>query len=115
MNLTHLEMLEIMFNGVTGDFLVTGLDKLKWIKSGSNEFSGNLPPVGGCVVDITLSDNLFSGTVPREWESLPKLETVHLQNNQLSGKLPGPLHEGILLLLTILGGRQLVANWSTFF
>ena len=51
-------------------------------------FDGIACNVGGFVIQIDLSNQDFTGSVPTELSSFPSLSTIKLQYNTLSGTIP---------------------------
>ena len=67
------------------------LTNLEHLDARKNNFIGNIPPEIGQLKNLrrlTLSCNLFSGSIPVEVCSLPNLEILNLEYNDLTGELP---------------------------
>ncbi|GMH06657.1 hypothetical protein Nepgr_008497 [Nepenthes gracilis] len=112
-NLLYLDLSSNNFVGLIGDALA-GCDKLSYLNISNNQFSGSFPSlptsnleylyVGsngfqgeihknladacGTLVEIDLSLNNLSGTIPPGFASCSLLETFDVSYNNLSGELP---------------------------
>jgi Leucine-rich repeat (LRR) protein len=75
-----------------------------------NRLSGTIPDeLGNCVVvvDLLLSNNMFSGSIPRSLSRLTNLTTLDLSGNLLSGSIPLELGDAVTLQGLYLGQNQL--------
>ncbi|CAL8998152.1 unnamed protein product [Prunus brigantina] len=81
---------------------------------GSNQFNGSLPLVSSTVKTLDLSYSSFSGTLFHFFcnnNSEPKaLESLHLDNNRLSGKIPDCFRNWKKLLAVNLDSNNLIGN-----
>ena len=55
---------------------------------GSNSLQGAVPSLPASIVEIQLFHNMFTGTIPLQWNSLKKLKTISLHHNCFSGSFP---------------------------
>ncbi|RVX12757.1 putative inactive leucine-rich repeat receptor kinase XIAO [Vitis vinifera] len=65
---------------------------LKWLYISNNNIQGEIPAVGFAnlsnLVDLYMTENNFSGSVPPQLFHLPLLQCLSLDGNSLSGKVP---------------------------
>ncbi|ESR34743.1 hypothetical protein CICLE_v10004265mg [Citrus x clementina] len=82
-----------------------------------NRLSGPIPEeLGSCVVvvDLLLNNNMLSGKIPGSLSRLTNLTTLDLSRNQLTGPIPSEFGDSIKLQGLYLGNNQLTGSipWS---
>ncbi len=92
--LTNLELLGLGNNEFTGPIFggVVNLVKLKKLDMGNNQFDGSVPADIGNLVALTeldLSNNQLSGALPATISGLVNLTTALFNDNQFDGTVPG--------------------------
>ncbi|KAJ0967117.1 hypothetical protein J5N97_024034 [Dioscorea zingiberensis] len=100
---SNLCRLDLSFNGISGkvpsslEFNVrkykSYLDSIdSKLDLSSNFFEGPLPHSVGNVESLALSNNSFSGPLPQDiHETMPKLKSLYLSMNQITGTIPSNL------------------------
>ncbi|XP_047964020.1 probable inactive receptor kinase At4g23740 [Salvia hispanica] len=91
--LSHLQILSLRSNGLTGSFPadLLQLPDLIGLHLQSNAFEGPLPSDLSLWKNLTalnLSDNDFNGSIPSSFLNLTHLTLLNLANNSLSGDVP---------------------------
>ncbi|XP_061349673.1 receptor-like protein EIX2 [Gastrolobium bilobum] len=77
-----------------------------FIRLDHNNFTGGLPHILPKATDVDLSDNSFSGPIPRGWENLNNLVYINLWSNRLSGEVIVDLSNFMNLEVMILGKNE---------
>ncbi|XP_038696816.1 receptor-like protein 7 [Tripterygium wilfordii] len=93
-----LEVVVIGFNFLTGfeqPSLISRLPNLKFLGLRGNKIQGPIPIPPPSILDITFSNNSFSGEISSTFCSLPYLHVLDLSFNNLSGMLPQCLLEKV--------------------
>ncbi|KAI3948539.1 hypothetical protein MKW92_018108 [Papaver armeniacum] len=90
-NLTHLEELDLSYNNLRGAIpsCISKLENFSYLDLSNNKLHGTLPlpPQGVDLFD--LSNNKLSGEISTEaGERLSSVNTIILNNNELSGSIP---------------------------
>lgn len=98
--LKNLRTLHVQHNSLVGDLPTTAPKKkrrfpkaLKAFVLSGNSFTGPLPGwlfelAGDTLLDVDLSSNEFTGTVPDSIGRMPEVKAIDLSHNRLTGKLP---------------------------
>ncbi|KAM3224298.1 hypothetical protein ACQJBY_057594 [Aegilops geniculata] len=90
-NLTNLIILDCQGSGLSGQIpWLTSLTRLESVWLAGNNFTGPVPLDGHMypyLIEVRLSNNSLSGTVPASLFTLPALQTLCLQMNRLSGAI----------------------------
>ncbi len=94
--LTALERLELVNNGLTGAIpgVWEALSRLRWLDLSGNQLTGTIPAELGQLEHLGrlhLANNQLTGTIPAELGQLEHLGSLHLANNQLTGTIPAAL------------------------
>jgi Leucine-rich repeat (LRR) protein len=93
-SLTHLNIVDLTSNLLTGCDLAFSSNSLRILNLGSNLFSGAIPTlpnfVGSPLSYLNLSDNYFSGS-PTFDERFAMLETFSLSSNLFTSSLPSTI------------------------
>ena len=91
-NLKLLGQLILQNNKLVGRLLpaIWNLPQLAYLSITSNSLSGTIPSfiMNTNLVNIYLSGNSLSGTIPSSLAAFPNLQSVCLDNNNFSGKIP---------------------------
>ncbi|KAI3941007.1 hypothetical protein MKW92_037621 [Papaver armeniacum] len=90
-NLTHLKELDLSYNNLTGAIpsCISKLENFSYLDLSNNELRGPLPLPPHGVDLFDLSNNRLNGEISTETgERLSKVNTIILNNNELSGSLP---------------------------
>ncbi|KAL0854342.1 hypothetical protein Bca101_059494 [Brassica carinata] len=94
-NFSKLEVLDISYNKLSGnirDYGFDGLVQLKNLSLNFNKLAGSVPTsLAKTLVNLEVSDNLLSGSIPEGIEDYQELRLIDLGDNQLNGPLPGSL------------------------
>ncbi|KAJ0232782.1 Protein kinase domain-containing protein [Hirschfeldia incana] len=94
-NFSRLEVLDISYNRLSGNIGEYGFDALVQLKNLSlnfNKIAGSVPTsLAKSLVNLEVSDNLLSGSIPEGIEDYQELRLIDLGDNQLSGSLPSSL------------------------
>ncbi|KAG5253442.1 Cf-4/9 disease resistance family protein [Salix suchowensis] len=91
MSTITLESLSLAGNFLTGfeqSFEVLPWNKLQSLNLHSNKFHGSLPTPPPAIFEYDVSNNKFTGEIPKVFCNLASLSVLELSNNNLSGKLP---------------------------
>uniref|UniRef100_A0A6N2MKL8 Uncharacterized protein n=1 Tax=Salix viminalis TaxID=40686 RepID=A0A6N2MKL8_SALVM len=91
MSTITLEYLSLAGNFLTGfeqSFEVLPWNKLRILNLHSNKLHGSLPTPPPAIFDYEVSNNKFTGEIPKVFCNLASLSVLELSNNNLSGKLP---------------------------
>ncbi|KAJ6303397.1 hypothetical protein OIU77_017300 [Salix suchowensis] len=86
-----LESLSLAGNFLTGfeqSFEILPWNKLRSLNLHSNKLHGSLPTPPPAIFDYKVSNNQFTGEIPKVFCNLASLSVLELSNNNLSGKLP---------------------------
>ncbi|XP_047327453.1 probable inactive receptor kinase At5g10020 [Impatiens glandulifera] len=118
-NFIPLEELDLSSNGFSGSISLINSTTLRALNLSSNSLSGSLPSsVGGAVVVLDLSYNMFTDdiSVMKTWES--SLDILDLSSNKLSGAIPSVSSSFQTFTTLILRNNSLVGNiphvlWSS--
>ncbi|KAL9284743.1 putative non-specific serine/threonine protein kinase [Arabidopsis thaliana] len=88
--LSSLKRLEIQLNNVSGEFPdLSSLKNLYYLDASDNRISGRIPSfLPESIVQISMRNNLFQGTIPESFKLLNSLEVIDLSHNKLSGSIP---------------------------
>ncbi|WP_147303668.1 hypothetical protein [Rhodohalobacter sp. SW132] len=94
-NLEKMRHLHLHSNKLSGELpdIFSGWQEARYIRLGGNEFTGNIPPTMGEMRNLrllSLSNNNFTGPIPEKLTdgSIPAINTIVLQWNELSGSIP---------------------------
>ncbi len=94
-SLRELNLLDLSMNSLEGKIptWIWQHKKLKILDLHTNRFTGEIEPNVSALnlVEIVVSVNELTGTIPPSIELLPKLTDIRLSNNMLSGLLPPEL------------------------
>ena len=102
---TDREALVALYNATGGE---SWQDNDNWLSDAPiGEWYGVSVDAEGRVVGLNLQDNLLSGAIPGELGNLTNLEHLSLSGNQLTGAIPGELGRLADLTNLSLGGNQL--------
>ncbi|KAJ7976859.1 putative Receptor protein kinase CLAVATA1 [Quillaja saponaria] len=87
-NLYHLNLSHNLLSGPIGNFF-TGLDNLRELFMQNNKFSGAVTYLAELpLTDLNIQDNLFSGVIPKHFQSIPNLwiggNKFHAEDNSPS-------------------------------
>ncbi|KAJ6750421.1 hypothetical protein OIU85_001000 [Salix viminalis] len=91
MSTMTLELLSLAGNFLTGFeqfFDILPWNKLRSLNLHSNKLHGSLPTPPPAIFDYRVSNNQFTGEIPKVFCNLASLSVLELSNNNLSGKLP---------------------------
>jgi hypothetical protein len=101
--LTSLKSIILDDNVVTGSLptRITELTRLERFWAWSNRLTGTMPALfSPHMLDIDLSKNLFTGTLPERWGTeMPSIREIRVFENALTGTLPTTM--GLLSNLTL--------------
>ena len=93
--LTNLEFVDVDSNQLFGTIpsRINELTRLETFRAESNYLTGPLPSgFGSSLVDLDLSENYLSSTLPSSWAAqMPNLQQLRLYNNVLTGTIPSEL------------------------
>mmetsp|Transcript_8192 Transcript_8192/g.19761 ORF Transcript_8192/g.19761 Transcript_8192/m.19761 type:complete len:760 (+) Transcript_8192:79-2358(+) len=88
-NQGHVMQISLPKNNLVGSLIkeLALLDQVGMINLSDNELGNFLPSWQGWnqLKYLSLSHNMFEGTIPTEWQQLTNLSTLDLANNQISG------------------------------
>lgn len=88
-NQGHVMAISLQKNNLVGSLIkeLSVLDQVRIINLSNNDLGDFLPSWQGWdrLQYLSLSKNLFEGTVPTEWQEWTNLSTLDLANNQISG------------------------------
>ncbi|XP_077253173.1 leucine-rich receptor-like protein kinase family protein [Tasmannia lanceolata] len=88
----RLSFLNVSHNYFSGKIPSFSSGSLQQLVLSANSFNGEIPLLlaGGCVnlVQLDLSSNNLSGTLPTDFASCTLLESINLSNNSFSGEFP---------------------------
>ncbi|KAJ9683261.1 hypothetical protein PVL29_019021 [Vitis rotundifolia] len=108
----ELDQLDLGYNQLSGrtpnslKFTLQSSVCLMW-----NHFNGSLPLWSSNVSSLLLSNNSFSGPIPRDiGERMPMLTELHLSHNSLSGTLPESIGELIGLVTLEISNNSLTGE-----
>ncbi|KAJ4808504.1 Leucine-rich repeat transmembrane protein kinase [Rhynchospora pubera] len=91
----HVISLQLMRQNLTGVLPdeIANLTYLRYLDLSRNLFSGTIPPVWSSlpVFNLSLQGNRLSGLIPKELGSMPALKSLQLENNLLEGTIPPEL------------------------
>ncbi|CAN4121964.1 unnamed protein product [Withania somnifera] len=92
-NLTHLELLLLQNNNISGPIPteIGMLQKLKTIDLSDNQLTGKIPPSLAQLKNLQylrLNNNSLSGAIPLELSNMTQLTLLDLSFNNLSGPVP---------------------------
>ncbi|KAJ6750418.1 hypothetical protein OIU85_000997 [Salix viminalis] len=91
MSTMTLESLSLAGNFLTGfeqSFEILPWNKLRSLNLHSNKLHGSLPTPPPAIFEYEVSNNKFTGEIPKVFCNLASLSVFELSNNSLSGKLP---------------------------
>ncbi|KAJ6303394.1 hypothetical protein OIU77_017297 [Salix suchowensis] len=91
MSTITLKSLSLADNFLTGfeqSFEVLPWNKLRSLDLHSNNLHGSLPTPPPSIFEYKVSNNKFTGEIPKVFCNLASLSVLELSNNNLSGKLP---------------------------
>ncbi|KAL5199918.1 hypothetical protein ABZP36_021121 [Zizania latifolia] len=89
---------------------VSGIPQLGYLDLSWNQLSGPIPSgrVASNITTIDLSHNLLNGSIPRSFSSLPSLQRLSLDNNNLDGSVPADVWQNI----DFSGNRSLILDFQ---
>jgi len=97
LDLDQIEVLDLSQNNLTGTIPLgfgLGLEKLMSLDLSQNKLSGSFPSdvcSGKALVEISLYENFFTGSVPKTIAQCLSLERFEVHNNGFSGEFPSGL------------------------
>ncbi|URD94514.1 LRR receptor-like serine threonine-protein kinase [Musa troglodytarum] len=94
--LSHLEILDFMWNGINGTIPkeIGNITSLRLLLLNGNHISGSLPDEIGNLYNLNrlqIDLNQISGPIPKSFANLSKIKHLHMNNNSLSGQIPPEL------------------------
>lgn len=102
----NLANLTLSGNGISGELPDLGpMKSLYMLDLRGNRFGSALPPMPKGLAEILLSNNSFSGEIPRQYGDLKGLRRLDLSSNSLTGSPPASLFS-----LPFLGYLNLASN-----
>ncbi|PKA61797.1 putative LRR receptor-like serine/threonine-protein kinase [Apostasia shenzhenica] len=89
---------------------MSSISQLGYLDLSQNQLTGHIPPskLSVNITTIDLSSNLLSGPIPANFSGLPDLQTLSLQNNNLSGSVPDDMWSNI----DFTGNRSLILDFQ---
>ncbi|KAM4113366.1 hypothetical protein ACJW30_05G215600 [Castanea mollissima] len=103
-NLTSLQMLDLYENSFRGNIsshLIPGLTSLKHIDLGNNLFDGNIGTMLPNILNLKLSNNTLSGSLPSSIGNMSLLRAFSVSFNNFFGEVPKELLAGCSNLMTM--------------
>eukprot|EP00797_Seminavis_robusta_P001235 Sro1077_g238690.1 leucine rich repeat (335) ;mRNA; f:33416-34618 len=96
LELRRLETLILPMTGLSGSLPSAGIGnwtRMRVLDLSYNQFRGTIPEnlhfLNSSLQDLILNDNAFSGELPEAFYHLTALETLRLDGNELTGRIPG--------------------------
>ncbi|XP_073142783.1 probable inactive leucine-rich repeat receptor-like protein kinase At3g03770 [Henckelia pumila] len=89
---TSLMDINLSHNQISGKLLdLSSLSRLNWLDLGNNKLDSELPNMPKGIIAVLLSNNSFSGRIPRQYGELNNLQQLDLSFNALQGTTPSEL------------------------
>lgn len=97
-DLENLEILNLAFNSITGEFPQTlaKLTKLKVLKLEMNRMKGELPANMGdmsSLEEFSIFNNFITGSIPESVGNIKSLKILNLSSNNFKGSIPSTLSD----------------------
>ncbi|KAI3760333.1 hypothetical protein L1987_50727 [Smallanthus sonchifolius] len=110
--LSYMEILDVMWNQITGSIPkeIGDLKSLILLLLNGNQLTGSLPEEIGYLPNldrIQIDQNYISGPIPRSFANLTQAMHFHMNNNSLSGPIPPELSRLPLLVHLLLDNNNL--------
>lgn len=89
-NLNKVKRISLSNNKLEGSMPddLSSLTEVEALFADNNNLSGNLPKtLPQSLLELNLSNNQFTGTIPLEWKNAKNINDLNLTNNELSGKV----------------------------
>nr|XP_043608989.1 probable leucine-rich repeat receptor-like protein kinase At1g68400 [Erigeron canadensis] len=101
-HITHLTLESINMTGSLPIGFLQNITFLSTLSFNNNSISGDLPTLTNLMYleSVILSGNHFSGPIPRDYINLPRLTTLELQENEITGEIP-PFEQESLTALNL--------------
>ncbi|KAI9108663.1 hypothetical protein K1719_020310 [Acacia pycnantha] len=107
-----LSHLNVSSNQFAGPVPLLPVDSLQFLYLAGNKFHGQIPErlAGLCttIVELDLSSNFLTGTIPRGLSACSSLELFDISKNKFSGKLP------IEIFVEMISLKKLVLSFNHF-
>lgn len=101
------EAMLTLYNSTNG---ASWIDKTNWLVTNTPCDWFGISCLGGNIIQINLSQNQLSGSIPSALSNLANLEYLYLDNNQLSGNIPSELGSLTHLRWISLESNQISGN-----
>lgn len=89
---TSLADINLSNNQISGKLLdLSSLSRLNWLDLSNNKLDSELPIMPKGITAVLLSNNSFSGRIPRQYGELNNLQQLDLSFNALQGNTPSEL------------------------
>ncbi|CAH1441996.1 unnamed protein product [Lactuca virosa] len=101
-HITHLTLESINLSGSLPIGFLQNITFLSELNLNNNSISGDLPTLTNLtnLESVFLSGNRFSGPIPSDYLDLPKLTTLEIQENEITGTIP-PFNQESLTSLNL--------------
>ena len=88
--MTKLYAISVRENELSGPLDFSAFPEMQFAHMDFNHFSGDLSSLSKCtkLAVLGLTDNEISGSIPAEFAAMPKLQTLFLGGNNLTGAIP---------------------------